>query len=167
ELFRPEKELKHFAKVELEPGEEKAVRFELSYRDFAHYDARVHDWQVNSGPFTILVGGSSASLPLKATVDIQATKAKYPKLTPNSLLKELKRSPQGQIVYQQLMEDMMKRMGGGAQVASSPDEEANRKKASTMMEVFMRDMPLRNLVRMSQGNFTEEMLEGLLKQINE
>jgi len=166
ELFRPEKELKHFAKVELKPGEEKTVRFELSYRDFAHYDARVHSWQASSGPYTILVGGSSASLPLEATVDIQATGLKYPKLTRNSLLKELNRSPMGQMVYQQMMAGMMQAMQGGAKPAASPDEEANRRKAAAMMEVFMRETPLRNMVNMSQGQFTEEMLEGLLKQMN-
>ena len=167
ELFRPEKELKHFAKVELQPGEEKSVRFELSYRDFAHYDARVHDWQVNSGAYTILAGGSSANLPLKANIDIEATRIKYPKLTRNSLLKELNRSPQGMMVYQQMMAGMMQGMMGGGPAAASPEEEAGRKKAAAMMEVFLKEMPLRNLVNMSQGKFSEEMMEGLLEQMNE
>ena len=48
-LVRPERELKAFAKVALEPGEEKTVRFELSRRDFAHYDVVRHDWAVHSG----------------------------------------------------------------------------------------------------------------------
>ncbi|MCB0596937.1 MAG: hypothetical protein KDD28_22825 [Phaeodactylibacter sp.] len=88
-------------------------------------------------------------------------------MTPNSLLKELNRSPLGQMVYQQMMAGMMQAMMGGGQTTSSPEEEAARKKTATMMEVFFREMPLRNLVIMSRGNFTEEMMEGLLKQMNE
>lgn len=34
----PEIELRHFAKIELQPGEEKKVTFELDFRDIAYYD---------------------------------------------------------------------------------------------------------------------------------
>ncbi|MCB0570850.1 MAG: glycoside hydrolase family 3 C-terminal domain-containing protein [Phaeodactylibacter sp.] len=167
ELIRPEKELKHFAKVDLKPGEETTVRFDLSYRDFAYYDAQVHDWQVNSGAYTVLVGGSSASLPLKADIDIEATKVKYPKFTETSLLKDLKRSPMGQMVYQQMMAGMKQGIMGGGQPAATPEEKAEREKAAAMMEMFFQEMPLRNMARMSQGQFTEEMLQGLLMQLNQ
>lgn len=66
--FRPVKELKEFAKVSLEPGEQKTVEFKLDRRAFAFFDAQAGDWVVESGLFEILVGASSAdiraSLPL-------------------------------------------------------------------------------------------------------
>ncbi|MCB0627963.1 MAG: fibronectin type III-like domain-contianing protein, partial [Saprospiraceae bacterium] len=43
---QPEKALRKFVKVELQPGEQKTVSFELGFRDFANYDPRVHAWQV-------------------------------------------------------------------------------------------------------------------------
>jgi beta-glucosidase len=43
-VVRPEKELKAFAKVALEPGEEKILSFRLEGRDFAYYDVTRHGW---------------------------------------------------------------------------------------------------------------------------
>jgi beta-glucosidase len=70
---RPTKELKGFEKVELDPGEEKTVRFTLGKRSFAYYEERIHDWFVESGDFTILLGSSSADLPLSASVHVTGT----------------------------------------------------------------------------------------------
>ena len=71
-LVRPEKELKAFAKVALEPGEEKQVRFGLSGRDFAYYDSARKTWYIESGTFEILVGSSSDDVRAKAVVSIES-----------------------------------------------------------------------------------------------
>jgi beta-glucosidase len=68
--FRPNKELKGFAKVELEPGQESWVNIELDRRAFAFYDDRRHNWIVEEGEFEILVGASSRDIRLSATVHI-------------------------------------------------------------------------------------------------
>jgi len=65
--FRPEKELKGFAKVDLQPGEEKEVSVELGTRAFAYYDTGSKDWVVEAGEFEILVGASSRDIRLKAS----------------------------------------------------------------------------------------------------
>ena len=52
-MRRPERELRHFAKVALAPGEEKTVTFALTRRDFAYWDSRIHDWAVQSGAFDV------------------------------------------------------------------------------------------------------------------
>lgn len=51
--FRPEKELKGFEKVELQPDEEADVSIELNRRAFAWYNTAIHDWQVETGTFEI------------------------------------------------------------------------------------------------------------------
>jgi len=56
---RPEKELKGFEKVFLNPGEEKTVTFTLDKRAFAYYNTQIKDWHVESGEFLILIGRSS------------------------------------------------------------------------------------------------------------
>ena len=48
-VFRPEKELKGFEKVFLEPGETKTVTMELNKRSFAWYNTELHDWFAASG----------------------------------------------------------------------------------------------------------------------
>lgn len=64
---RPDKELRGFAKVELEPGASRTVSVELGPRAFAVYDVASAGWKVEAGTFEVLVGTSS--------VDIHATEA--------------------------------------------------------------------------------------------
>lgn len=74
-VFRPFKELRDFAKVELEPGAEKTLAFTLDRRAFAYFHAALGDWQVESGEFEILIGASSADIRARATVWIEAERA--------------------------------------------------------------------------------------------
>lgn len=72
-LQRPEKELKKFLKVELNPGETKAVSFELNARDFSYFDGHRKLWIAESGAFDILVGASSRDIRLEETIELQST----------------------------------------------------------------------------------------------
>lgn len=67
---RPEKELKAFAKVTLEPGESKAVTLELDRRSFSFWDAGSHGWKLERGEFVLRAGGSSADLPLSTVLNL-------------------------------------------------------------------------------------------------
>lgn len=71
-VFRPEKELQGFAKINLEPGEEKTVNFVLDKRSFAYYDVRLGNWQVKSGNFLLLVGASSRDIRLQKQIYVQS-----------------------------------------------------------------------------------------------
>ena len=55
---RPVKELKDFAKVSLEPGEEKEVVFEIPFEKLGYYD-REMNYVVEPGLFRFYVGGNS------------------------------------------------------------------------------------------------------------
>ena len=67
-VIRPSQELKAFTKVGLEPNETKYVTLQLEPQAFAFYDTAVHDWVIEPGQFTLLVGSSSRDLPLQASV---------------------------------------------------------------------------------------------------
>ena len=71
-VFRPDKELKGFAKVELQPGEETEVTLTLDRRAFAFYDVPSRDWVVEAGDFEILVGASSRDIRLTALLPLAA-----------------------------------------------------------------------------------------------
>lgn len=73
-IFRPEKELKGFAKVYLEPGESRTVSFTLDKRAFAYYNVDIADWHVESGTFTVMAGSSSASIYLSTPVYVESTR---------------------------------------------------------------------------------------------
>ena len=59
---RPEKELKGFEKVFLEPGESATVRFPLDRRALSFFDAEAHDWKAEPGEFHALIGLSSRDI---------------------------------------------------------------------------------------------------------
>ncbi|MDQ6696471.1 MAG: glycoside hydrolase family 3 C-terminal domain-containing protein [Actinomycetota bacterium] len=58
-VARPRKELKAFAKVELDAGESRSVRLALDRRSFAFWDEASHDWVVEPGDFELHIGSSS------------------------------------------------------------------------------------------------------------
>ena len=90
---RPEFELRNFAKVQLQPGEEKVVRFTLSFRDFAYYDVDMNRFAVESGKFTILVGGSSDALSLSEVIAVKALHEKKKVYTPYSTFGDIMSDP--------------------------------------------------------------------------
>lgn len=69
-LYRPEKELKGFDKVFLQPQEEKEITISLDSRAFAYFNVAINDWHVESGNFEILVGASSRDIRLRANVEV-------------------------------------------------------------------------------------------------
>lgn len=66
---RPVKELKDFAKVSLEPGEEKEVVFEIPFEKLGYYD-REMNYVVEPGLFRFYVGGNSRDT-LTAEAELQ------------------------------------------------------------------------------------------------
>lgn len=67
----PIKELKGFDKVELEPGEEKTVRFTLTAKDFSHFSNESNTWQQMKGRMVIYIGASSADIRAKKEVTLK------------------------------------------------------------------------------------------------
>ena len=61
-VLRPVKELKHFAKVALAPGEEKNVTFTLTPDDLKFYDEASAGWKYEPGKFKAYVCASSADV---------------------------------------------------------------------------------------------------------
>lgn len=58
-IARPVKELKHFQKITLNPGETKTVSFQLTHEDLKYYDNSLkYSW--DSGKFSVFVGGNSS-----------------------------------------------------------------------------------------------------------
>jgi beta-glucosidase len=69
-LVRPEKELKAFAKVALEPGETKTLTFTLDEQALSYYDPASKRWVAEAGEFQVLVGSSSRDIRLAASFDL-------------------------------------------------------------------------------------------------
>ncbi|HYX09032.1 MAG TPA: glycoside hydrolase family 3 C-terminal domain-containing protein [Bacteroidales bacterium] len=65
---RPEKELKGFKKVFLQPGESHEIEVKLPASAFKYYDETIKGWQLEPGDFTIEVGSSSRDIRLKDNI---------------------------------------------------------------------------------------------------
>ena len=67
---RSAKELKGFARVSLDAGAKKTVTIPLRVSDLKYWDKDKGDWVVESGSVKVMVGGSSAALPLSDTFTV-------------------------------------------------------------------------------------------------
>lgn len=70
-VLRPAKELKGFAKTFLEPGETKQVEITLPVKEWAFFNEKTQDWDLEPGKFTIQLGTSSASILHKVAVNVK------------------------------------------------------------------------------------------------
>lgn len=184
-IFRAPKELKGFVKIHLEPGEEKKVYVELDDRAFAFWNTATEDWCVESGEYKILVGASSRDIRLEAAakmkseddetiVDLRESAGVYfdgdparareddfkviyggefklaPEITSDSLNNSIERSKDkglAKFIYNTV--DLAMKPKGGV--------------GSSMITNTIMQTPIRNYVSMSNGLFTEDMADGLLK----
>ncbi|OJD57833.1 glycoside hydrolase family 3 C-terminal domain-containing protein [Bacillus sp. NH11B] len=159
-MIRPEKELKGFEKVELQPGEEKTVNFTLNKRSFAYYNVELKDWHVETGEFEILVGKSSREIVLQDNVYIQSTTIIRKPVYRNTLLGDIFADPILAPIAKGLMEKALKDSPFGSMTEGDSD-------ASEMMDAMLNYMPLRALVNFSAGAFTEEMLSEIIGLLND
>ncbi|NQV50655.1 MAG: fibronectin type III-like domain-contianing protein, partial [Candidatus Marinimicrobia bacterium] len=70
-VIRPEKELKGFSKMQLEPGESKEVRMTLKAEDLMFWDKTTSDWKAEAGKFNVLVGASSRDIRLSKSFKLK------------------------------------------------------------------------------------------------
>ena len=68
-VFRPLKELKHFQKIALQPGEEKSVTFTVTPEDLQFYDDKAACWKSEPGKFKLYIGSSSTDI--RGTVNFE------------------------------------------------------------------------------------------------
>jgi beta-glucosidase len=94
---RPVRELKGFARVELEPGEGREVQITLDDRAFAFWSERLDRWAVERGEFVISVGASSRDLAGGAMITIEAPPVTGP-ITRDSTMAELLADPEAKVL---------------------------------------------------------------------
>lgn len=191
-LFHPEKELKAFAKVELEPGEERFVRLNLDEHAFAHYSTDRAAWVSFPGIYKIQVGASSRDIRLRKSYVIEGDKEprqdedRLPhywqgmvQAVPAGEFENLLGRPLPPEFWDDMApaacEDTISRSrskgGLGRLVYSSLEiarkglEAAGKRTASNNIQ-FIMDMPYNKLQRMSGGIVTEDALEGYLDMLN-
>jgi beta-glucosidase len=102
-LKRPNKELKEFRKIHLEPGETKTVTLALTGRDFAYYDDHHSEWVVDSGEYTIAIGASSVDIRLEKTFSMDSKQVVFTPLTGESYCYNLVDNPLALDAFKKVM----------------------------------------------------------------
>lgn len=98
-LFRPDRELKGFAKVELEPGESRRITFELDNRSFALWD---NGWKIPGGVYSVMIGSSSRDIRQQAEIEVQGERIPSPVWQKGSWYETLSGQP-GREEWEKLM----------------------------------------------------------------
>ena len=160
-LTRPEKELKGFAKVELQPGETKSVSIQLDFRAFAYYHPEYRQWITEDGDFDILIAASAADIRHSLTVTLQSTLDLPCVLDKESTIREWTVDLRGKTVIAPLLEQMavMSRQAFG-------DDGGSEGIGMNIMDMFM-DMPLLSVLLFQQGALpmpAEDIVDGMLVQ---
>ena len=156
--IRPEKELKGFEKVLINPGETKTVTFTLDKRSFAWYNTNIHEWYAASGEYNILVGASSRDIRLTKTITFNTKIHVLREITENTTV--------GDLMADERTRDLIKNFTDRNK-AMNKEVDSSEKEAITdkMNEEMLGGTPLRTLHLMAY-NLTEADYEELLKNLN-
>jgi beta-glucosidase len=168
-LVRPEKELKGFAKVELQPGETKSVSVKLDFRAFAYYHPEYKQWITEDGNFDLLIAASAADIRHTLTVTLESTLKLPCILDKESTIREWMADPRGKAIfgpmYAQMEAEARKLFGSG-------DNERYGTETAIGMDVMemFNDMPLVSVLMFQKDALPmhpEDLVAGLLAQAHQ
>lgn len=168
-LMRPEKELKGFAKVDLQPGETRTVSIDLDFRAFAYYHPEYTQWITEDGEYDILIAASATDIRHKLTVTLESTVDLPCILDKESTIREWMADPRGKVIfaayYERLETETRKRFGtegGETRYATEGDV------GMDVMEMF-NEMPAVSVLlfqRDAWSDHPEDIVADLLKQVH-
>lgn len=78
EVFRASQALAGFARIELAPGESKMVTLPLTSDSFAYFNVETNAWEIEGGEYELRVAASSRDVRLTASVRVAGTDAPDP-----------------------------------------------------------------------------------------
>lgn len=77
-VFRPEKELKGFAKIFLKAGESQRVSIPFDDKTFRYWNVKTNKWEIETGTYQIMAGASVADIRLTGTIEKKGSDSGYP-----------------------------------------------------------------------------------------
>ena len=190
EVFRPEKELKGFAKVFLKAGETKTVTIAFNDMTFRYWNVEDEAWAVEGGIYKILVGSSSADIRLAADLSVAGVGSGNPydrKKVQAYYSGDITRVPDGQFETilgrpipdgswtRDLTENdaicqlknskswLCRRVYGVLERKKKKAEAAGKPDLNVL---FIYNMPFRAIGKMTGGAVSQEMVEGMVKVVN-
>ena len=189
-VYRPEKELKGFAKVFLKAGESAEVRIDFDDKTFRYWNVRTNRWEIEGGTYRIMVGASCADIRLEAEADVEGTTEEFPYYTNrmpsyySGLIQQVDDKefeellgmpiPSGKWTGDLTVNDAICQM----YYAKSAIARFAYKKLTQMKKksedagkpdlniLFIYNMPFRAIAKMTGGMVSMEMVEGIVTMVN-
>ena len=187
-VFRPKRELRGFVRVELEPGESKEVFIPFDERTFRCWNVKTNAWEEESGDYAVEIGASSEDIRLSGECGRAGTDAPAP-YEPNSLpayeSADIRDVPDDQ--FAALLGHEIPECGKAKLDRSITFGELNRgrspifwlvwlvltalkrsgeKKGKTDLNLlFVYNMPLRALAKMTGGMVDMAMVDGMVLEL--
>ncbi|QXC60851.1 glycoside hydrolase family 3 C-terminal domain-containing protein [Aquihabitans sp. G128] len=186
-VWRPQQELKGFAKVHLAPGASEVVTVDLDRRAFAVWDVAAHDWLVEAGAFEVVVARSTVAAVARFDHHVDSPDVISPVPPPaglvmtdreleaalgrpipqpapvrpfhrNSTLEDLETTAAGRALGRVVV-----RVGLSEAAREFPDPDAA---TEAMVRTALREGPIRGLVLLSGGRVPFAAVDALLAAFN-
>lgn len=155
----PVKELREFAKLFLAPGETKKVSFRLGKRAFAYYNETLGDYYVPDCRYQILVGASSADIRLSGTVRVYPEKPWAPRVTRNTILRDILESPQRLRVFSEKYTQIKPYLPFGLDKLDLEQDPFAR--------ALLNNMTLHSLAAYVGAPLSDEDIDSLVREMNQ
>lgn len=189
-VFRPEKELKGFAKVFLKAGETRQVQISFDDKTFRYWNVKTNHWEIEMGTYEIMIGASVADIRLKTSLEVEGTTNRYP-YHPTELpyyytglvqdiedteFETLLGKPipsdqwSGELQLNDAICQMYYAKSGLARFVyrrlTATKKKSEAKGKPNLNILFIYNMPFRALAKMTGGMISIEMTQGMLDVVN-
>ena len=189
-VFRPQKELKGFAKVFLKAGESKQVFIPFDDKTFRYWNVKTNGWEQEAGNYQIMVGASVEDIRLEGVVAKTGTMEAVPYNK-----EEMPSYYSGQI--KQVEDKEFELLLGGPipsgkwngnlgpndaicqlyyaksglarlvyKVLTSMKKKSEAKGKPDLNILFIYNMPFRGIAKMTNGMVSMEMVDGMVEVVN-
>lgn len=189
-IFRPEKELKGFIKVWLEPGEVKEVFLPFDSRTFRYWNVKTNKWEQEGGVYQIMIGAGSRDIRLRAewvidksTDELPYTEKDLPLCYSGKVTDMSNREFEVLLGCELPVETSERKLTVNDAVcqmkyAKSPlarlvyhvlarmKNRSERKGKPDLNILFIYNIPFRGIAKMTGGMVSMEMAEGLVMAVN-
>ena len=185
-VYRPARELKSFARVTLAPGEARQVELPLEEKAFRFWNSAAGRWETEGGAYQVLVGASAADIRLEGEIKVAGTVTVQPEQDPRL---DCYRTARVRQVPDEAFEALLGRPIPSAKVAIDRNitfGELNQGRSPlgwlacrvlvSMLRrsmakghpdlnlLFIYNMPLRGLAKMTSGAVSMGMVDGLVME---
>lgn len=186
-VFRPKQELKGFAKVWLQPGEQKKVTLRLDDKAFRYWNTKTNHWEQEEGNYLLRVGSSSEDIRLETVISVVGTALPDPYMTldlphyRSGQVQEVSTAEFEALLGHPLPEDTVKidrnmtlgemnhsrsPLGWLVQKVLSARLDASIQKGKPDLNtMFQYNMPLRALAKMTNGMVSMGMVDGVVMEL--